>query len=157
MRTKLTKKQEIYIIKEYDNGTGKFCKQLARELNVRHQVITNCLRRNKVKVIQRWNNGSGKEHPSYKDGTRTISGHKHLFKPRHANARADGWIRESHYKMSKYLKRPLYKNEVVHHIDGDTSNNRISNLQLFKNNGEHIRFHNIGFKRDKYGKFIAKG
>lgn len=32
--------------------------------------------------------------------------------------------------MAEYLERPLRKWETVHHIDGDTFNNELSNLQL---------------------------
>ena len=31
---------------------------------------------------------------------------------------------------------------VVHHIDGDKTNNHISNLALCRNNGEHRKLHN---------------
>jgi len=33
----------------------------------------------------------------------------------------------------------LTRTEVVHHIDHDPSNNKIENLVLFANNGEHKR------------------
>jgi hypothetical protein len=32
--------------------------------------------------------------------------------------------------MSEYLGRPLEKDEEIHHIDGNTFNNDLSNLQL---------------------------
>lgn len=31
--------------------------------------------------------------------------------------------------------------EVVHHIDGDETNNKLSNLAIFKCNGDHLLFH----------------
>ena len=31
--------------------------------------------------------------------------------------------------------------EVVHHIDGDRKNNELSNLYVFRNNGEHTNYH----------------
>lgn len=39
------------------------------------------------------------------------------------------------------LGRPLKKDEVVHHIDGDISNNNPSNLRVFTNQSEHARHH----------------
>lgn len=43
--------------------------------------------------------------------------------------------------MEKHLGRKLTKTEVVHHIDGDKNNNDISNLKLFSNISEHVKFH----------------
>lgn len=39
---------------------------------------------------------------------------------------------EHRYVMEKILNRPLKRNEVVHHIDGDRQNNHPSNLLLFE-------------------------
>lgn len=50
--------------------------------------------------------------------------HHHLF----------NWsfpVLEHRYKMSVKLGRPLYKDEIVHHIDGNKQNNDDSNLELW--------------------------
>lgn len=44
--------------------------------------------------------------------------------------------------MEHYLGRTLTNNEVVHHIDGDTSNNDFNNLQLMTRQ-EHAHHHQI--------------
>jgi len=61
-------------------------------------------------------------------------------------------------RTEKYIGRPLYTStsvmvrhpefkfcqdveEVVHHIDGDRTNNELSNLYVFRNNGRHMDFH----------------
>ena len=41
------------------------------------------------------------------------------------------------------MGRFLTKEEVVHHINGIKSDNRIENLQLFSNHGEHIKLHEL--------------
>ncbi|HKY40764.1 MAG TPA: HNH endonuclease [Polyangiaceae bacterium] len=41
-----------------------------------------------------------------------------------------GYVLEHRLVMARKLKRPLRPNETVHHIDGDKTNNKISNLQL---------------------------
>jgi hypothetical protein len=43
--------------------------------------------------------------------------------------------------MELYLGRKLSKEEVVHHKNGTTSDNRIENLQLCKNQVEHLKLH----------------
>ena len=55
-------------------------------------------------------------------------------------------IKEEHRKiMEEYLGRKLTRYEVVHHIDGDKSNNDINNLALMTLE-EHSRLHMTGRK-----------
>jgi len=41
------------------------------------------------------------------------------------------------YIMEQHLGRKLYPSERVHHINGDTADNNIENLELFANHSEH--------------------
>jgi len=43
--------------------------------------------------------------------------------------------------MEKHLGRGLTKDEIVHHIDNDKSNNELENLMLFPTKSAHTRFH----------------
>lgn len=46
--------------------------------------------------------------------------------------------------MEEYLGRPLKDNEDVHHIDGDVTNNDISNLQIILH-GKHQQMHSTKY------------
>lgn len=50
--------------------------------------------------------------------------------------------------MEQHLGRKLYPNEDVHHIDGDVTNNDISNLQVL-DHVEHEKLHNPAKYYDK--------
>lgn len=53
-----------------------------------------------------------------------------------------GWAYEHRYVMEKDIGRKLYKDEVVHHLDCNRSNNLITNLLLLPNKSQHMKLHN---------------
>ena len=56
------------------------------------------------------------------------------------------------FAASKKLRRKLKRKEVVHHIDGDKSNNSFNNLKVYRNQSEHMRKeHGKGSKKRKKG------
>lgn len=57
------------------------------------------------------------------------------------NHRKNGCVLEHRYIAQQILNRPLKDTEVVHHKDGDKTNNDKNNLMVFKTQGDHSRFH----------------
>ena len=65
--------------------------------------------------------------------------YKRIWMPNHPNAH-NNYVYIHRWIMEQFLGRYLKNNETVHHIDGDIHNNEISNLMLFSNNGEHMKY-----------------
>jgi hypothetical protein len=71
------------------------------------------------------------DRPHWKGGKIINSqGYILIYKPDHQYATRDGYVREHRLVMEKKLGRYLKPNEVVHHIDGNKQNNKLSNLKL---------------------------
>lgn len=69
----------------------------------------------------------------------------------HPNARADGTILEHRFVMERFLGRPLEEWEIVHHKDGNRSNNSYDNLELLDGRKRSGREgHPPGSEFDKY-------
>lgn len=99
--------------------------------------------------------GKGNKHNRWKSG-RTFhpQGYVFIYQPDHPFALSGKYIAEHRFIMERCIGRYLRTNEVVHHINGITNDNRIENLELM-DASEHIRFHNKYRLRDLNGKFIT--
>ena len=74
---------------------------------------------------------------------------------------SDGYLRDSktdqyvHRKtVERFIGRKLRKDEVIHHINGDVTDNRIENLQILTNS-HHRKLHCRSQRRNKSGIFSA--
>jgi hypothetical protein len=63
--------------------------------------------------------------------------------PGHPHANGTGFIRMHRHVMEIHLGRFLESHEVVHHINGDPTDDRIENLMLFNSQREHSKFHSL--------------
>ena len=72
-------------------------------------------------------------------------GYIFVYKPEHPTSRKTppdyGYIAEHRMIMELYLGRDLKSTEIIHHLDGKKSNNKIENLLLCETQREHNRVH----------------
>jgi hypothetical protein len=84
----------------------------------------------------------GPNHPRFKGRVKTSG---------YIGIRENGKVFYEHRRvMEKHLGRPLESHELVHHINGDKTDNRLENLELVTR-AEHVNHHPK--KRNALGRF----
>lgn len=96
----------------------------------------------------------GSNNPNWKGGIVNYSRkngiyRKAVYAPDNPMADKNGYVLRSRLIMSQMIGRPLTKDERVHHIDGDKTNDSPSNLRLFENESQHQRFHHRERRSDR--------
>jgi len=81
----------------------------------------------------------GAGNPAWNGGTKTVKGYTYLYRPKHPNATKAGYVAEHRLVMEEKLGRLLSRKEVVHHKNTKRKDNRLSNLELYPTNGDHLR------------------
>jgi len=84
---------------------------------------------------------TGEANSNWKGGTYRSLGYVMQYCPNHPHANRWGYALQHRLIMEQYLGRYLDPKEIVHHKNGDITDNRIENLQLFSNQAEHTRYH----------------
>ena len=92
---------------------------------------------------QKRDNPRGPAHPLWKgftmrNGYRSV---RPINYPFPESVGANGTIYEHRMIMELHLSRRLVGPEVVHHVNGDKTDNRIENLRVYASNGEHTAGH----------------
>lgn len=108
---------------------------------VKARVSQSCkgIKKPKIAALKRLERGP--KHNQWKGG-RTISPNGYVWVHCTEHPKANhGYVAEHRLVMEKSLGRYLEPKEVVHHIDGNPSNNDLVNLMLFSNNTEHLAYH----------------
>jgi hypothetical protein len=104
---------------------------------------------------QRWFDVRMKK-PLHRDakGLYVSQGYVYRLVTEHPLATKRGYVKEHRLVMEQKLKRFLHASEVIHHIDGNRSNNELSNLRLIENQSAHASIEDVG-KRNPNGQFVA--
>jgi len=85
--------------------------------------------------------GQGKNNPNWKGGVMYDKKRKLIYSPNHPNPDfLHKYCYEYKLIMEKYLGRKLKKGEIIHHKNGDVTDNKIKNLQVMTQS-EHIKLH----------------
>lgn len=79
-------------------------------------------------------------------GIDPVDGYVRLYMPGSPMASPNGYVREHRLVMANHLGRLLDPSELIHHVNGDRTDNRIENLQIVTA-GEHMTIEHTGRKR----------
>ena len=131
-------------MKSIESKDKKFC-----ECGCGEEIVAGLTTQRTIRRFKRGHNGRGNVYPNsihkgaeqwkWKGGRYIASnGYVMILNPTHRSANCRGYIYEHRVIMEQYLGRPLEEWEDVHHLNGDTQDNRIENLQLLTHR-EHSR------------------
>lgn len=111
---------------------GNFSKPKLDSVISGRVVSCGCAQRESASIRgdRHWNYKNGKS--KGKNGYVVLNG---------AGRERDGRQYEHRKVMEEKIGRKLNKEEVVHHIDGNRTNNSPDNLMLFANDSEHHKYH----------------
>lgn len=88
---------------------------------------------------QRTGPRSGPLHPDWKGGRIVVGNYWYIWTNTHPHRTSNNYMAEHRLVAEATIGRYLLREEVVHHINGDSQDNRPANLAVFGTNAEHLR------------------
>ncbi len=110
------------------------CKKCGRIIGKKKHI---CPEVSPMKGIHRY----GKESPNWKGGRMKINGYIWIYSPEHPYRWRSNYVAEHRLVIEANIGRFLFPWEIIHHINGIREDNRIENLKLLQNLGEHNTIH----------------
>ena len=102
-----------------------------------------------MEFVNRSEARAGEKGANWKCGTRkTRKGYVQRLVPDHPRADSTGYVMEHILVWEKETGVPVPRNCCIHHLNGDKTDNRISNLCMMQF-AAHTVFHHTGKKRDE--------
>ena len=160
----MTKKEYIALVGEEREKNGRFKKghkqlnssknwfQKGRKMSIQEKELLS--KRNKEMNIQP-PHYKGKEHWNWKGGKKlSANGYVEIHLPTHPNSNNLGYVMEHRLVMEKNIGRYLLKTEIVHHLNGIKTDNKIENLELLESASAHNKIHNKNKNRNNSGQYI---
>jgi len=139
----------------------KSVKQIRRETGLGINTIKRWLRYFEIPlrdihddIIRKQRGHTGNKHPKWL-GKRNLGGYIYTYFPEHPCSNKQGYMAQHRIVAEQILGRQIEKEEVVHHINGDRTDNRKENL-FPTNRVQHQKasasLMNIGYELVKQGK-----
>ena len=112
--------------------------EIAKLLGVTPKAVQKVYRRYNFPVLKNLVPLSMEDNPAWTGGVTMNGPYRCIRRPDHPYNNC-GYVQEHRLVVEAHLGRYLEPGEVVHHIDGNPSNNDIANLEVFSSNSEHLR------------------
>jgi hypothetical protein len=119
---------------------GLFSHEIAQCIGKTSKAVQKIFRRYNFPTLYNFVPPLREERQGWKGGVKIVGGHAYSRCPGHPRASKYGnYVPVHRLVFEAHLGRFLEPQEVVHHKDNNPLNNDISNLELFVNNGEHLK------------------